>query len=177
MTVFFFEARAWVLSLVVSVVLLAVVWIYYRDMSYRATPQWIYLTLTILAGLSWMSVLINLVIEILLLIKTLTGLPELVLGMTIMAVGNSLSGTLSRTRLHRRPCTRSARLPAHGDHRRVLGADVQLPVRLQSLLHHQVRQVVPAHQTGLDQLLALGRRREAAEREADDGRAGHRRPL
>lgn len=93
MPLFFGEVSAWVLSLLVSLVLLAFVWVRHRDMGYRATPQWIFLTLTVLAGLSWMNVLINLVIEVLLLVKTLTGLPELVLGMTIMAVGNSLSGT------------------------------------------------------------------------------------
>ncbi len=92
MSLYFFEVNAWVLSLLFSLVLLVVVWVRFRDMSYSATPQAIYLTFTIAVGLSWMNVLINLVIEILLLIKTLTGLPELVLGMTIMAVGNSLSG-------------------------------------------------------------------------------------
>ena len=54
-------------------------------------PKLFFIFLTILQGLFWMKQVVSLLIEALELIKLLTGFSSLVVGLTIMAIGNSCS--------------------------------------------------------------------------------------
>jgi len=63
--------------------------VFHNDLRYRPTPKMFFLLVSIVASIAWINLIIGMVIDVIQLLQTLTGLPTLVLGMTIMAIGNS----------------------------------------------------------------------------------------
>ena len=88
-----FEFPAWGFSLIASGILFVVLFTKYRSRSYTPEPETVFLLLSILGSMGWINLIIGLIIDVLELVQTITGLPSLLLGMTIMAVGNSCTGT------------------------------------------------------------------------------------
>ena len=90
-----YEFPAWGLSLVISTILFIILVTKYRNLTYTPEPTGFFLFLSVLGSMGWVNLIIGLIIDVLELTQTFTGLPALVLGMTIMAVGNSCTGTPS----------------------------------------------------------------------------------
>lgn len=57
--------------------------------SLKCTPRWLFLPLTVLGSLAWIDLLVRLIIAVLALVKVLTGWKDMIMGTTILAIGNS----------------------------------------------------------------------------------------
>lgn len=84
----------WAISLIGSTIVFLLMFCFYRSRAYTPEPIFFYLLLSVVGSMAWIQLILGLIIDVLNLLKTITGLPELVLGMTIMAIGNSCTGKL-----------------------------------------------------------------------------------
>lgn len=81
----------WLLCLLIGVVCCLVVFVVHPQNTPVPKPRVFFTLLTTLQGLLWMKEIVSLLIEALELIKLFTGWSSLVVGITIMAIGNSCS--------------------------------------------------------------------------------------
>ena len=88
-----FEVPVWSISLFASTLVFVVLIMKFRSESYTPQPLGFFLFLSVVGCLFWVNFLLGMILDVLELIQTTSGLPDLVLGMTIMAIGNSCTGT------------------------------------------------------------------------------------
>lgn len=86
------DVPAWLISLIVSAIVFGILFKFMRSDSYSPEPAIFFLLFSVAGSLAWINLIIGLIIDVLELLQTISGLPALVLGMTIMAVGNSCTG-------------------------------------------------------------------------------------
>lgn len=105
----------------------------------KPTPRSYFNLLAIIGSISWISVVIHYILNIVSLIGLISGLPQLFLGLLIVGVGNAFPGRLLCS--YRRSACRDqsvwTRLSAHGYHRSILQPAIQHTRRILDLLIHQ----------------------------------------
>lgn len=90
----------WMLALGFGVLVNLVLCIFYRDGLYKATPRFVsiaeqfYLLITVVGSIIWLELLIHLVTSFITLVGLISGLPDIFLGATILALGISTPDTI-----------------------------------------------------------------------------------
>ena len=92
--VYFRDMPLWFVVFIVGLLISFVLLKFYPSKSYRPTPEGCFLLATLVGSFTWIYLIISLIINAIQLLRSLSNLSELILGMTIMAMGNSVAGNL-----------------------------------------------------------------------------------